>query len=52
MKCERCGNTSFDKNGDCKYCIWKGTIGHGDTLKKMVKEINKRTDKNRPRGTK
>jgi len=34
-KCEVCGNKEF-VNSQCKYCIWKGTIGPGLILKQML----------------
>ena len=45
MKCERCNNTLFwnPKKKDyreCSYCIWKGDIGPGATLKEIIRNEN------------
>ena len=32
-KC-KCGNTEFNKQGQCTYCVWKGDAGPGLLLKK------------------
>jgi hypothetical protein len=44
-QCPVCKNKEFNKNGECLYCIWKGTIGPGAVLKKIIKEVNDKNGK-------
>jgi len=41
--CPICGNTEKTKNGDCTYCIWKGTIGPGAEIKNIIKRMKRKT---------
>ncbi len=46
MKKCHCGNTSFNRYGECAYCVWKGDAGVRALLKRVIKEENKKRKEN------